>query len=77
MLDALDFIAERGGDPEKIRESQRQRGDPVELVDEVIALWQEARSGSSWLLLTSFFGMPRFGMPLFGMRSSARRLQLD
>ncbi|KAL9943808.1 Cytosolic seryl-tRNA synthetase [Verticillium nonalfalfae] len=44
MLDALDFIAERGGDPEKIRESQRQRGDPVELVDEVIALWQEARS---------------------------------
>ncbi|KAL2752563.1 hypothetical protein ACRALDRAFT_1052348 [Sodiomyces alcalophilus JCM 7366] len=44
MLDVLDFITERGGDPEKVRESQRRRGEPVELVDEVIALWQEARA---------------------------------
>ncbi|CAM1510965.1 Fc.00g084780.m01.CDS01 [Cosmosporella sp. VM-42] len=43
MLDIEDFIEERGGNPEAIRESQRRRGDPVELVDEVINLWQEAR----------------------------------
>ncbi|KAK1772670.1 serine--tRNA ligase, cytoplasmic [Phialemonium atrogriseum] len=44
MLDADDFIKERGGDPEKIRESQRRRGAPVEIVDEIITLWQEARA---------------------------------
>ncbi|KAF7538550.1 hypothetical protein G7Z17_g12610 [Cylindrodendrum hubeiense] len=43
MLDIEDFIEERGGNPEKIRESQRRRNEPVELVDEVIALWQDAR----------------------------------
>ncbi|EWZ35622.1 seryl-tRNA synthetase [Fusarium oxysporum f. sp. radicis-lycopersici 26381] len=43
MLDIEDFIEERGGNPEKIRESQRRRHAPVELVDEVIALWQDAR----------------------------------
>ncbi|KAH8688199.1 hypothetical protein BGZ61DRAFT_353837 [Ilyonectria robusta] len=43
MLDIEDFIEERGGNPEKIRESQRRRNESVELVDEVIALWQDAR----------------------------------
>ncbi|KAF1809881.1 serine-tRNA ligase [Eremomyces bilateralis CBS 781.70] len=43
MLDLEDFIAERGGNPEKIRESQRRRGDSVELVDQVIAAWENAR----------------------------------
>ncbi|KAL1990343.1 hypothetical protein VTN49DRAFT_6182 [Thermomyces lanuginosus] len=43
MLDFNDFIAERGGDPEKIRESQRRRFKPVEAVDEVVALFEEAR----------------------------------
>lgn len=47
MLDVEDFIEERGGNPEKIRESQRRRHAPVELVDEVINLWQEARRGES------------------------------
>lgn len=37
MLDVNDFIIERGGNPEKIRESQRRRHAKVELVDEVIA----------------------------------------
>lgn len=37
MLDVNDFIVERGGNPEKIRESQRRRHAKVELVDEVIA----------------------------------------
>ncbi|KAL1842501.1 hypothetical protein VTJ49DRAFT_5107 [Mycothermus thermophilus] len=43
MLDVNDFIAERGGDPEKIRESQRKRHAPVEVVDEVIAMWEDHR----------------------------------
>lgn len=47
MLDIEDFIEERGGNPEKIRESQRRRNESVELVDEVIALWQDARKGES------------------------------
>lgn len=45
MLDVEDFITERGGNPEKVRESQRRRGAPVELVDEVIALWDDHRRG--------------------------------
>ncbi|KAL5422772.1 hypothetical protein PMIN04_004438 [Paraphaeosphaeria minitans] len=36
MLDVNDFIAERGGNPDKIRESQRKRHANVEIVDEVI-----------------------------------------
>jgi len=43
MLDVLDFIAERGGDPEKIRASQRLRRAPEQTVDEVIALYEEHR----------------------------------
>src|SRR5688572_370885 len=43
MLDVNDFIKERGGDPEKIRESQRKRYANVEIVDEVIADWEDHR----------------------------------
>jgi len=43
MIDIQDFIKERGGDPEKIRESQRKRNAPVELVDQVIELFEEHR----------------------------------
>ena len=43
MLDITDFIAERGGDPERIRESQRRRGEPVELVDEIINMFEDHR----------------------------------
>jgi seryl-tRNA synthetase len=45
MLDLADFIAERGGDPKKIKESQRKRSAPEEDVDIVIALYEEARRG--------------------------------
>ena len=45
MLDLNDFIAERGGDPNKIKASQRKRFAPEEAVDEVIALYEEARKG--------------------------------
>jgi seryl-tRNA synthetase len=43
MLDVNDFITERGGNPEKIRESQRKRYANVEVVDEVIADWDDHR----------------------------------
>ena len=46
MLDVNDFITDRGGNPEKIRESQRRRHAPVEVVDEVIALFDDARKSS-------------------------------
>jgi seryl-tRNA synthetase len=36
-LDINLFRSDRGGDPEKIRESQRRRFASVELVDEIIA----------------------------------------
>lgn len=35
MLDILTFLPDKGGDPEKIRESQRRRYGNVEIVDEV------------------------------------------
>ena len=44
MLDVNDFITERGGNPEVIRESQRRRFAPVEDVDAVIALFEDHRA---------------------------------
>ncbi|KAI9797538.1 MAG: Cytosolic seryl-tRNA synthetase [Piccolia ochrophora] len=43
MLDVLDFIAERGGNPTKIRESQRQRYASEDLVDQIVALYEDHR----------------------------------
>jgi seryl-tRNA synthetase len=43
MLDITDFITERGGNPEKIKESQRRRHASEALVDEVIEMYQEHR----------------------------------
>lgn len=47
MLDTLDFIKERGGDPAKVKESQRRRYASQELVDEVTELWQDAYKSQS------------------------------
>ncbi|KAJ2161665.1 Cytosolic seryl-tRNA synthetase [Coemansia sp. RSA 552] len=41
MLDILLFLASKGGNPEAIRESQRRRGAPVEVVDEIIKEYDE------------------------------------
>lgn len=41
MLDIIQFIEEKGGNPEAIRASQRARGDSVELVDTIIAEYSE------------------------------------
>ena len=43
MLDINLFRVEKGGNPELIRESQRRRFANIELVDEVIALDEQAR----------------------------------
>lgn len=47
MLDVLDFIADKGGNPAKIKESQRKRSAPEEAVDEVIALYEDHRKSES------------------------------
>ncbi|TGZ77827.1 serine-tRNA ligase [Ascodesmis nigricans] len=44
MLDVFAFIEERGGNPEAIRESQRRRHAPVEVVDEIIEMYAAARA---------------------------------
>ncbi|CDK27518.1 unnamed protein product [Kuraishia capsulata CBS 1993] len=41
MLDILAFIDEKGGDAQAIRESQKARGDSVEIVDEIIAEYND------------------------------------
>jgi seryl-tRNA synthetase len=43
MLDLADFVSDRGGNPNKIKESQRKRFAPENVVDEVITLYEEAR----------------------------------
>lgn len=45
MLDLTDFVTDRGGNPNKIKESQRKRFAPEGAVDEVISLYEEARRG--------------------------------
>jgi hypothetical protein len=49
-VNSNDFITERGGDPEKIRESQRKRFAKVELVDEIIAEWDIHRRSAYHIL---------------------------
>lgn len=44
MLDIQDFIIERGGTPDAIRDSQRRRGAPEKAVDDVIALYHDHRT---------------------------------
>lgn len=43
MLDVFDFVEDKGGDPKRIRESQRRRHAPEEAVDEVITLYEDQR----------------------------------
>ena len=43
MPDVFDFIDDKDGDPNKVKENQRRRHAPVEAVDELIALYEEAR----------------------------------
>lgn len=47
MLDVSDFILEKGGDPNKIRDSQRRRHAPEDVVDQVIAVYEDHRKSTS------------------------------
>lgn len=40
-LDVLHFIDNKGGNAEEIRESQRKRGHSVEIVDEIIQMYND------------------------------------
>jgi len=53
MLDINLFREEKGHNPELIRESQRRRFAPVEIVDEVIDLDKEWRKRTLSLSLSS------------------------
>jgi seryl-tRNA synthetase len=55
MLDVLDFVAERGGDPKKVRESQRRRYASEDAVDEVIGMYEEHRKGKENFYFGFFF----------------------
>lgn len=56
-LDILQFVDNKGGNAEEIRESQRKRGHSVELVDEIIQMYTDwvksafLLSGSGSLLM--------------------------
>lgn len=73
MLDVNDFITERGGNPELIRESQRRRFANVEIVDEVIALFEDHRKSTS-RPPTSTAG-PSLLMPLATAQYSASQIK--
>ncbi|OGM39152.1 seryl-tRNA synthetase [Aspergillus bombycis] len=45
MLDIADFVSDRGGNPNKVKESQRKRFASENVVDEVLALYEGARRG--------------------------------
>ena len=72
MLDVVDFIEERGGDPKKIRESQRRRFAPEEAVDEVIALFEDHRKSKFWPRLL-FVEERLRGVPCSKIRSFPNR----
>ena len=53
-LDVLHFILEKGGNPDEIRESQRKRGLPEDIVDEVARMYGE------WAKRTHSHPIPRY-----------------
>ena len=45
MLELNDFVSDRGGNPNAIKESQRRRFASEEAVDEIVRLYEDARRG--------------------------------
>ena len=58
MLDVTDFVLEKGGNPNKIRESQRRRHAPEAIVDDVLALYEDHKK--SIVLTPLIFLIPGF-----------------
>jgi seryl-tRNA synthetase len=78
MLDINLFREEKGGDPNVVRNSQRSRNKPVELVDEVIFLdkaWRRSKIDLLLLLLSRIknFPGPQSLTPMIGCRCRAVR----
>ncbi|KAL1408452.1 Cytosolic seryl-tRNA synthetase [Vanrija albida] len=44
MIDLIHFQTDKGGNPDVVRESQRKRGAPVEIVDEVIEIFAQHKA---------------------------------
>lgn len=63
MLDINLFLEERGGEPELIRESQRRRHESVEIVDEIIALYEDWKTSTSLFLFFNYGSSPPFTQP--------------
>ena len=53
MLDLNDFVSDRGGNPNAVKESQRKRFASETTVDEVVVLYEEARRGKSFSCCSS------------------------
>lgn len=47
VLDINDFIVARGGDPERIRQSQRRRNAPEAVVDDIILMFEATNKGKN------------------------------
>ena len=47
MLDVFDFIPDKGGDPNRIRESQRRRHAPESVVEEIQKLYEDAKTSET------------------------------
>ena len=53
MLDLLDFQVDKGGDLERIRESQRRRHASEAVVDDVVALFEDYKRSNYLTYLSS------------------------
>jgi hypothetical protein len=51
MLDIADFIVEKGGNPQRVKESQKRRYASEEVVDEVIVLYEDHRKSRPGTLI--------------------------
>ena len=71
MLDVNDFLTDRGGDPQKIKESQRRRFASEGAVDEVLQYFENARRGNSLLLCTYLQDLISLPGSLSAVRGSA------
>ena len=51
MLDVFDFLEDKGGDAKKLKESQRRRFAPEGAVEEIQALYEDARTSTLLAML--------------------------
>ena len=55
VLDIDAFRAEKGGNPDKVRENQRKRFKDVAMVDKVMETDENWRKGTNEFVVTIFF----------------------